>query len=76
MSSLNLRWVEGEADTTRRELPLDVVDSLTIIVGVSRIVEDKWEELTDTDRKELARMLRRRADRLMGSLADRGHLRL
>ena len=77
MSTLNLRWVDsGPAAGPRSGVPPDVLDSVTIIVGVSRTIEHKWAELSDADRKDLATMLRRRADLLVASLSQHGLLQL
>lgn len=75
MASLILRWVEEDDPRPRPGprpigIPLDVVDSLTIIVGVSRVVEERWSELSDSNRKELATMLRRRAHHLLAILSQ------
>lgn len=76
VASLDLRCLEGEPPPRRTGVTFDVVDSLTIIVGISRLVEEKWPELSDSDRKELATVLRRRADRLLMSLAEHSVVQL
>lgn len=76
MASLNLRWVEDPPRPRPTGVPLDVVDSLTIIVGVSRLVEERWPELADSERKELASILRRRANRLLTSLSEHSVVQL
>ncbi len=72
MSSFNLRWVEDQQSQAGRGHPTDLIDSVTIIVGVSQTIENNWSQLSDAERQDLAKMLRRRVEHLVTALADYG----
>jgi hypothetical protein len=50
----------------------DLSNAVTAIVGAARLLCDRWDELAEPERKELAAMVLRRADGLRRALDARG----
>ncbi|HEX4979572.1 MAG TPA: hypothetical protein VFV35_05860 [Acidimicrobiales bacterium] len=61
---VNLRWLEAMADRGRAPERHEIVNALTAISAAAALLDDRWDDLTLEQRRELAATVRRRSAEL------------
>ena len=70
-NEVNLRWLEASA--CRDDGSIDrhaVVNSLTAICTAAALLDERWDDLTDEQRRELVTTVRRRSQELRALFAQ------